>query len=200
MTTIDESGKKTTMLNNRERRESILNAACRLFARDGYDAVSTKELAAEVGCSQALLFRYFPSKNAIYDTLFQEMYQINLASISLPQAPGESARQWLRRFHDSWPYHKDNLARPYLRSAVESRISRRKELDEAIQQAPDLVSDTLLPIFLQGRSDGTLPARDAGMAACVFWALEIGLQVIHRPNRDYHVPSFEDMVHISCSV
>ncbi|MGA7329676.1 MAG: TetR/AcrR family transcriptional regulator [Rhodomicrobium sp.] len=46
-----------------ERREEILEAAQRLFAAHGFDAVSTRRIASEVGISQAALFGYFPTRD-----------------------------------------------------------------------------------------------------------------------------------------
>lgn len=46
-------------------RTRILQAAQRLFARLGYDATTTKDLAAEAGVAEGTLFRHFPNKKAI---------------------------------------------------------------------------------------------------------------------------------------
>lgn len=44
----------------------ILKTAEKLFARHGYEAVSTKQLAAEAGLTIGALYHYFPSKDAVY--------------------------------------------------------------------------------------------------------------------------------------
>lgn len=46
-------------------RNRILQAAQRLFARVGYDATTTKDLAAEAGVAEGTLFRHFSNKKAI---------------------------------------------------------------------------------------------------------------------------------------
>lgn len=48
------------------RRREILEAAERVFGRSGYVAATTAEIAAEVGISQPALYRYFPSKRALF--------------------------------------------------------------------------------------------------------------------------------------
>lgn len=45
---------------------ALLAAARRRFARDGYDAVSVRDVAGEVGVDAALVFRYFGSKSALF--------------------------------------------------------------------------------------------------------------------------------------
>ncbi len=46
-------------------RTRILKAALQLFARKGYDATTTKDLAAAAGVAEGTLFRHFTNKKAI---------------------------------------------------------------------------------------------------------------------------------------
>ncbi len=46
-------------------RDKILKAAQKLFARNGYDGTTTKELAEKSGIAEGTLFRHFPNKKAI---------------------------------------------------------------------------------------------------------------------------------------
>jgi AcrR family transcriptional regulator len=48
-----------------ETRTRILQAALKLFARNGYDATTTRELAAAAGIAEGTLFRHFATKKAI---------------------------------------------------------------------------------------------------------------------------------------
>ena len=61
---MDTSGKRTrkTAL---ARREEILAAAMRLFARQGYARTTTREIAQEAGISEGTIYRYFSSKQEI---------------------------------------------------------------------------------------------------------------------------------------
>lgn len=52
-----------------DRREEILAAASRLFARDGFHGVSIDELGAAVGLSGPALYRYFPGKESILSAM-----------------------------------------------------------------------------------------------------------------------------------
>ena len=44
------------------RRQQILEAAVRLFAQQGVAKTTTRQIAQEVGVSEGLIFRYFPTK------------------------------------------------------------------------------------------------------------------------------------------
>lgn len=48
-----------------ETRTRILKAALRLFAKNGYDGTTTRELAEAAGVAEGTLFRYFPNKKVI---------------------------------------------------------------------------------------------------------------------------------------
>src|SRR5437867_3971516 len=48
------------------RQEQILEAAARLFAKHGYADADTQLLADELGVGKGTLYRYFPSKKALF--------------------------------------------------------------------------------------------------------------------------------------
>lgn len=56
-----------------DREHQILQAAIDFFARHGFDA-STRDLAKELGVTQPLLYRYFPTKEALVDRVYEEVF------------------------------------------------------------------------------------------------------------------------------
>ncbi len=54
------------------RRELILSAAKRCFARNGFAGTTTKSVAAAASISEGLLFKHFPSKSALYAEILSE--------------------------------------------------------------------------------------------------------------------------------
>src|SRR5947209_5744897 len=58
--------KSTPKLSSEERRASILQAVRRVFAEKGFDGTTTRELADAAGVSEALLFKHFPNKSALF--------------------------------------------------------------------------------------------------------------------------------------
>lgn len=56
-----------------ERRATILSASQRLFANKGFHGVSIDDIADAVNVSPAILYRHFDSKQALYDTVLQEL-------------------------------------------------------------------------------------------------------------------------------
>ena len=54
-------------------KERILIAALHLFARNGYEAVSVSDIAAEVGMTKGALYRHYANKRAIFDSIVARM-------------------------------------------------------------------------------------------------------------------------------
>lgn len=67
------AGPKRKRLASDERRRDILEKAIRFFAQNGM-ASSTRELARELGVTQPLLYRYFPSKSALIAEVYETVY------------------------------------------------------------------------------------------------------------------------------
>jgi TetR/AcrR family transcriptional regulator, regulator of cefoperazone and chloramphenicol sensitivity len=60
------SSKNLGRVRNRPAREqALLEAGTRLFATRGYEATTTREIAAEAGCAEGLIHRYFQGKEGL---------------------------------------------------------------------------------------------------------------------------------------
>jgi AcrR family transcriptional regulator len=59
-------------LDNEERHRSIVEAAVPLFARKGFAGTTTKEIAEAARVSEALVFKHFPSKAALYEEIVRQ--------------------------------------------------------------------------------------------------------------------------------
>jgi AcrR family transcriptional regulator len=77
-----------------DRREQILAVATALFARQGFNGTTTKEVAANAGVTEALIFRHFPSKEDLYWAVIEAKIQDNSPRDRMQarlQAPGSDA-------------------------------------------------------------------------------------------------------------
>lgn len=64
-----------------DKRRLILDAAVRVFARQGFHACRVSDIADEAGVAYGLVYHYFGSKDEVLDTLFLERWELLLAAI-----------------------------------------------------------------------------------------------------------------------
>lgn len=50
-----------------DRRAQIIESARRVFAQKGFAAARTRDIAAEAGVNEAMLYRHFPSKEELFE-------------------------------------------------------------------------------------------------------------------------------------
>lgn len=67
--------------NGVDKRRLILDAAIRVFARQGFHSCRVSDVADEAGVAYGLVYHYFDSKEEILNTLFSERWQIMLDAI-----------------------------------------------------------------------------------------------------------------------
>src|ERR1051325_5893413 len=76
-----------------KRREAILAAAARLYARQGFQGASVADLAKACNTSKSLIYHYFPSKDDIlYATMASHLDALVEAAEAAAQAGGAEAR------------------------------------------------------------------------------------------------------------
>jgi AcrR family transcriptional regulator len=64
-----------------DKRRLILDAAVRVFARQGFHACRVSDIADEAGVAYGLVYHYFASKDEVLDTLFLERWSVMLELI-----------------------------------------------------------------------------------------------------------------------
>lgn len=85
-----------------ERRQEILDGAMRLFSEKGYDRTSISDISKFLGISQGLCYRYFKSKEEIFESAIDE-YANNIVEemIKVIKAPNMSFEE---KILSKWDY------------------------------------------------------------------------------------------------
>ena len=78
-----------------DKRRVILDAAVRVFARQGFHTCRVSDIADEAGVAYGLVYHYFSSKEEILNTLFLERWDVMLAAIAAADASERSPRDKL---------------------------------------------------------------------------------------------------------
>ncbi len=78
-----------------DRRRQILDAAVRVFARQGFHTCRVSDIADEAQVAYGLVYHYFGSQDEVLDTLFVERWDILLEAIRETDATDIPAREKL---------------------------------------------------------------------------------------------------------
>lgn len=94
-----------------DKRRQILDAAVRVFARQGFHATRVSDIADEAGVAYGLVYHYFRSKEEVLNELFAERWSLLLAAIEEADKAGGPHRDRLAKVAmfivDSYRYDPD---------------------------------------------------------------------------------------------
>ena len=109
-----------------DKRRLILDAAVRVFARQGFHACRVSDIADEAGVAYGLVYHYFASKDEVLDTLFLERWEVMLELISEVDARADPGAREARR--DRFVHHRQLPPRPRPDEGDHRRGDARGEL------------------------------------------------------------------------
>ncbi len=69
--------KTATRVSAQDRREQIIQVAMGLFARQGYNGTTTRQIAAAAAVNEAIIFRHFPTKEDLYWAIIEEKCRVD---------------------------------------------------------------------------------------------------------------------------
>jgi AcrR family transcriptional regulator len=121
-----------TRLDVDERRRRLLELGADLFTRYAYDEISMAQIAREAGISKALLYHYFPSKQAYFQaTLAQAAEELRRITEPEPERPPleqliGSLDRWLQ-----WIEEHETAYRKLLQSA--GSVTEVRELVDGVR-------------------------------------------------------------------
>jgi TetR/AcrR family transcriptional regulator, fatty acid metabolism regulator protein len=75
-----------------DKRRQILDAAIRVFARQGFHATRVSDIADEAGVAYGLVYHYFKSKDEVLNELFSERWSLLLTAIEEADREAASPR------------------------------------------------------------------------------------------------------------
>lgn len=177
---------RTTGSDGGKTEAAIRQAAVDLIARFGYEAVSMRKLAAEVGVQAAALYRYFPTKQDLLFTLMREHMEALIEAWNgvRPEAVDPPAHLCAFienhiRFHVArrHPTHVSNME---LRSLSNEHLTHMLRLRGAYEKE-------LRQILRDGRDSGSFSVEDSGLTAMAIIQMVTGVIVWFRPDEGLSV-------------
>jgi len=168
-------------------RNAILDAAERMFMRDGEAGLSIRKIADEIDYTPGAIYKYFESKQDLIDELKEAFFEILLAEMNDFSGPPEDYPAYAHQFLNA--YIKIALAKPHHYAAAFTGVK-----DEDVHIA-EPASDSLKVQAFMGLLDMVQTGVDIGvfrqdlditLTAKSIWASMHGLASLISHIPDFH--------------
>jgi TetR/AcrR family fatty acid metabolism transcriptional regulator len=151
-----------------QRRRQILDAAVRVFARQGFHTCRVSDIADEAGVAYGLVYHYFRSKDEVLDTLFLERWDVMVEVIEQVDArEASTAREKLAAITsfivDSYRHDPDLMKVVIVEVTRAANTFGRTHLD-AINRAYDRIAGIIRKGMEAGEFRDTVTPQFAAMA------------------------------------
>ena len=150
-----------------DKRRVILDAAVKVFAREGFYGCRVADIADEAGVAYGLVYHYFRSKDEILDTLFLERWDLMLEEIARVDAEPAPAREKLAAIAgfiiDSYRYDPD-LMKVIIVDVTRAANSFGRSHLEKIREASELIGGIVESAQQRGELRSDITPTFAAMA------------------------------------
>lgn len=164
--------------SGQERQASLISAAASLFAANGFTGTTTKEIAKAAGVSEALLFKHFPTKHALYTAILAEKARYSGLREAVEEAAQKQDDAQLFTLLASYRIRKGadpTLLRLLLFSALEGH-----ELSNMFFQQQYRIFHDLLAGYIRRRiDDGAFRQVDPLLTARAFFGIIVHHRLLH---------------------
>ncbi len=158
----------------KDTKERILAAALEMFSQNGYAGTNIRELSESLGLVKSAMYRHFESKDAIWNTLLDELiayYEARFGSSEhLPSAPDsleELVTMTMRMVN--FTVHDEKVVKSRKLLSIEQfRDERARDL--ATKYFLTGLKDMFTPIFARMMDKGLIREDDPAMLAFAYTA------------------------------
>ncbi|KWK76967.1 TetR family transcriptional regulator [Burkholderia ubonensis] len=178
-------------LSPQARERQIVEKAIEHFATHGFSG-STRELARQIGVTQPLLYRYFPSKEALIERVYDEIYTWNPDWEKLIADRTTPLQERLVAFYRA--YAQTILRREWIRTFIFAGLSREGFNTRYLSRLRERV---FLPVLRELRHayDIATPASEARRNAEIelIWSLHASIFYLGVRKWVYGLPVPDDL-------
>jgi TetR/AcrR family transcriptional regulator, fatty acid metabolism regulator protein len=150
-----------------DKRRLILDAAVRVFSRQGFHACRVSDIADDAGVAYGLVYHYFASKDEILDTLFLERWNVMLELIRGVDGEAIPVREKLLAIAsfiiDSYQ-HDPDLMKVIIVEVTRAANSFGNTHIGTIREAYELIGGMIVKAQREGVFKAEIDARFAAMA------------------------------------
>lgn len=161
-----------------QRQASLISAASSLFATNGFRGTTTKQIALAAGVSEALLFKYFPTKQALYSAILSEKADYSGLQEAVEKAAAKREDKQLFMLLASYRIRKG--ADPILfRLLLFSALEGHDMSDMFFRQQYRVFHDLLAGYIQQRIDEGAYRPLDPLLAARAFFGIIVHHRLLH---------------------
>ena len=153
-----------------ERKQEILDTAMRLFNEKGYEKTSIADIANAIGIAQGLCYRYFPSKEALFDSAVEQYAHLLVDALPLPDG---TENMPLKQMIAAMPVTIEREHSEYYK--VFHETANQKFHDQLTLKVCALLVPVVTGLLekADGRGEIHLPDKATAAAFCVYGQLGI---------------------------
>jgi len=182
-----------------EQRTKLLNSARKVFARKGV-AATMADVAAAAGVSQGLAYRYFASKEALFQELVEQSVQTGIAGIQrIPNMPGTLRERLGYLVSMAWEGRREHPEIYQLMYQVLDDDATSANIRELIGRQGQTYQNVLRKLIVEGQATGEVAQGDPDQLVIVLLTSLDGLSRLALRDPEWvkqHFPDTEIILRI----
>jgi AcrR family transcriptional regulator len=170
-----------------KRRSLILDAARRVFTRDGYNGAKTQDIAREAQVSEALVYRHFPSKLALYRAVLRLAFReqdANWQALAFRYRGAEGIVKNLYEYFGSVVEDQDSETQAGFRLTLASLAADGVFAQLIYRRSQRVYLKGVQKAYAEAREDGDLTGTPIALANSTMFHEHVGTMmsaVLHMP-------------------
>jgi len=173
----------STRLPGPERREAVVETACRVFAKGSYRGATTAQIARETGVTEPVLYRHFTSKRQLYlaclDRVWEQVRTLWQETLEHEDDPKDWLRAIGRAYLEARAAARIVLVDLWIQALTEAADDPeiRRALRRQVREVHEFVADV---IRRSQQAGGIVADRDPDAEAWIFISLGLLSTIDHR--------------------
>jgi TetR/AcrR family fatty acid metabolism transcriptional regulator len=156
-----------------DKRRVILDAAIRVFAREGFHRCRVSDIAREANVAYGLVYHYFQSKDEVLNTIFSERWSLlleTIAEVEKREAPVRDKLYAIASFIIDSYQHNPDLMKVIIVEVTRAANTFGSHHLEEITQAYDGIAEIVAGAQQEGTLRSDISATFASL--CFYGAIE----------------------------
>ena len=166
-----------------ERRQAVVETACRVFAKGSYRGSTTAQIARETGVTEPVLYRHFASKRELYlaclDTVWAQVRELWERAIEREDDPANWLKAIGKAYLEARAAARIVLVDLWIQALTEAADD--PEIRRALRRQVREVHDFVVDVIRRAQEAGGIVAeRDPDAEAWIFISLGLLSTIDHR--------------------